>query len=246
MANNNQIELVVTVEVDKANQSIKSVNANLSGIEAAATQVGARRLAWHRRHDGLDGQGRDGWQPARGRDQEGHRVRRRSGPSRRRRRRRTRSAPPLSRARWPRRTATVLLPRRRQSRRSGRSAMPLPTPPTSRPEAHHRGYRSGQGPEPRQDRQGRRRRNTEGIGAADAFEKIMLAIETGQSRGLRTHEPLSGPRQGRTGRHASGATARQDALRTGGQAGPVQRHRGGRDRRSRGPRRRRLARSTAR
>jgi hypothetical protein len=37
MANNNQIELVVTVEVDKANQSIKSVNANLSGIEAAAT-----------------------------------------------------------------------------------------------------------------------------------------------------------------------------------------------------------------
>src|ERR1039458_5195226 len=38
MANNNQIELVVTVEVDKANQSIKSVNANLSGIEAAATK----------------------------------------------------------------------------------------------------------------------------------------------------------------------------------------------------------------
>ena len=38
MGNNNQIELVVTVEVDKANQSIKSVNANLSGIEAAATK----------------------------------------------------------------------------------------------------------------------------------------------------------------------------------------------------------------
>ena len=38
MANNNQLELVVTVEVDKANQSIKSVNANLSGIEAAATK----------------------------------------------------------------------------------------------------------------------------------------------------------------------------------------------------------------
>ena len=28
--------------------------------------------------------------------------------------------------------------------------------------------------------------STEGIDAADAFEKIMLAIETGQSRGLRT------------------------------------------------------------
>ena len=38
MASNNQIELVVTVEVDKANRSIKSVNANLSGIEAAATK----------------------------------------------------------------------------------------------------------------------------------------------------------------------------------------------------------------
>ena len=38
MANSNQIELVVTVEVDKANQSIKSVNANLSNIEAAATK----------------------------------------------------------------------------------------------------------------------------------------------------------------------------------------------------------------
>src|SRR3974390_23757 len=34
----NQIELVVTVEVDKANQSIKSVNANLSNTEAAATK----------------------------------------------------------------------------------------------------------------------------------------------------------------------------------------------------------------
>ncbi len=38
MANNNQIELVVTVEVDKANRSIKSVNASLSGIEAAASK----------------------------------------------------------------------------------------------------------------------------------------------------------------------------------------------------------------
>ena len=38
MAADNKLELVVTVEVDKANQSIKSVNANLSGIEAAATK----------------------------------------------------------------------------------------------------------------------------------------------------------------------------------------------------------------
>ena len=49
MANNNQIELVVTVEVDKANQSIKSVNANLSGIETAATK--SARAASH----GIDG-----------------------------------------------------------------------------------------------------------------------------------------------------------------------------------------------
>jgi len=39
MASNNQIELVVTVEVDKANQSIKSVNANLSGIEETAVRA---------------------------------------------------------------------------------------------------------------------------------------------------------------------------------------------------------------
>ena len=38
MANSNEIQLVVTVEVDRANRSIKSVNANLSGIEAAATK----------------------------------------------------------------------------------------------------------------------------------------------------------------------------------------------------------------
>jgi len=45
----NQIELVVTVEVDKANQSIKSVNANLSGIEQTA--VRAARSA----SQGIDG-----------------------------------------------------------------------------------------------------------------------------------------------------------------------------------------------
>ncbi len=39
MASSNQIELVVTVEVDKANQSIKSVNANLSGIEQTAVRA---------------------------------------------------------------------------------------------------------------------------------------------------------------------------------------------------------------
>jgi hypothetical protein len=39
MANSNQVELVVTVEVDKANQSIKSVNANLSGIEQTAVRA---------------------------------------------------------------------------------------------------------------------------------------------------------------------------------------------------------------
>ena len=39
MANSNQVELVVTVEVDKANQSIKSVNTNLSGIEQTAVRA---------------------------------------------------------------------------------------------------------------------------------------------------------------------------------------------------------------
>jgi hypothetical protein len=35
----NKLELVVTIEVDKANQSIKSVNTNLSSIEATATKA---------------------------------------------------------------------------------------------------------------------------------------------------------------------------------------------------------------
>src|ERR1051325_7689534 len=39
MANNNEVQLVVTVEVDKANQSIKSVNANLSGSEQTAVRA---------------------------------------------------------------------------------------------------------------------------------------------------------------------------------------------------------------
>ena len=39
MASNNQLELVVTVEVDRANRSIKSVNASLSSMEAAAAKT---------------------------------------------------------------------------------------------------------------------------------------------------------------------------------------------------------------
>jgi hypothetical protein len=35
----NKLELVVTIEVDKANQSIKSINTNLSNIEATATKA---------------------------------------------------------------------------------------------------------------------------------------------------------------------------------------------------------------
>src|SRR5512135_2666036 len=49
MASSNQVELVVTVEVDKANQSIKSVNANLSGIEQTAVR------AAHGAAHGIDG-----------------------------------------------------------------------------------------------------------------------------------------------------------------------------------------------
>jgi hypothetical protein len=39
MPADNKLELVVTIEVDKANQSIKSVNTNLSNIEATATKA---------------------------------------------------------------------------------------------------------------------------------------------------------------------------------------------------------------
>ena len=45
MANSNQLELVVTVEVDKANQSIKSINTNLTGMEASASKTTATATA---------------------------------------------------------------------------------------------------------------------------------------------------------------------------------------------------------
>ena len=38
MADNNKLELVVEVDVNKANASIKSVNASLSSMEASATK----------------------------------------------------------------------------------------------------------------------------------------------------------------------------------------------------------------
>ena len=49
MASSNQVELVVTVEVDKANQSIKSVNADLSSIESTAAKTARGTAA------GIDG-----------------------------------------------------------------------------------------------------------------------------------------------------------------------------------------------
>jgi hypothetical protein len=40
MADNNMLELVVEVDVNKANSSIKSVNSGLSGMEQAAWKAG--------------------------------------------------------------------------------------------------------------------------------------------------------------------------------------------------------------
>ena len=39
MPADNKLELVVTIEVDKANQSIKNVHANLSSIESTAVKA---------------------------------------------------------------------------------------------------------------------------------------------------------------------------------------------------------------
>ena len=39
MADNNKLELVVEVDVNKANASIKSVNTGLSGMEQAAAKA---------------------------------------------------------------------------------------------------------------------------------------------------------------------------------------------------------------
>jgi hypothetical protein len=42
MAADNRVELVVVVETDKANQSIKSVNASLSSLEQHAVNTARR------------------------------------------------------------------------------------------------------------------------------------------------------------------------------------------------------------
>src|ERR1017187_3979511 len=49
MADNSKLELVVEVDVNKANASIKSVNTGLSNMEQAATQ------AAHNASQGIDG-----------------------------------------------------------------------------------------------------------------------------------------------------------------------------------------------
>ena len=44
MADNNKLELVVEMDVNKANASIKSVNTGLSSMEQAAGRLRAARL----------------------------------------------------------------------------------------------------------------------------------------------------------------------------------------------------------
>ena len=215
MANNNQIELVVTVEVDKANQSIKSVNANLSSIETAATKSARAAASRHRRHDGFDGQGRHGRQPARGRDQERASRGPRNGPSVRRWRRRTTQS-------WRQSHAHSRQGARRRCRRSRAGHRRHPEgwvqhrttrPPACRSSSSRMSVWT-RPPGLAKIAKDAAAVNTEGLDAAQAFEKLMLAIETGQSRGLRTMSLFPELARGRGDRAAGGSTARQDALRT--------------------------------
>ena len=191
-------------------------------------------------------EGRCGWQPARGRDQEGDRLRQgvdhRGGEGSGART----SARSPSRARWPRRTATVRPPRRRLSRRSARWATRRRTPrPACRSSSSRTSVWTRRRASPRSPRTPPPS-IPKGSDAAGAFEKLMLAIETGQSRGLRTMSLFPDLARGRGDRAVAGATPRQDALRhwRSSRSGTTPSWR--RRRRSRGPLRKRRARSTAR
>ena len=69
--------------------------------------------------------------------------------------------------------------------------------------------------------------NTEGLDASAGVREAHAGDRDGPVAWPPDDEPLPQDGRGRGGRAVAGATARQDALRPGGEAGPVQRHRGG-------------------
>jgi hypothetical protein len=181
----NKLELVVTIEVDKANQSIKSVNANLSNIEATATKA-ARGAS-----QGIDGMTASMVKGATAGNLLADAIRKVIDFGK---------EWTIGAARQAAQEDRLVSITRTLARVHGDGAAAA----TKAIEAIRQvGYTSEDATTSVQKliiadiglekAQGLARVakdaaavSTEGIGAAEAFEKIMLAIETGQSRGLRT------------------------------------------------------------
>src|SRR5579885_2575025 len=181
----NKLELVVTIEVDKANQSIKSVNANLSNIEATATKA-ARGAS-----QGIDGMTASMVKGATAGNLLADAIRKVIDFGK---------EWTIGAARQAAQEDRLVSVTRTLARVHGDGAAAA----TKAIEAIRQvGYTSEDATTSVQKliiadiglekAQGLVRVakdaaaiSTEGIGAAEAFEKIMLAIETGQSRGLRT------------------------------------------------------------
>jgi len=181
----NKLELVVTIEVDKANQSIKSVNTNLSSIEATATKA-ARGAS-----QGIDGMTASMVKGATAGNLLADAIKKVIDFGK---------EWTIGAARQAAQEDRLVSITRTLARVHGDGAAAA----TNAIEAIRQvGYTSEDATTSVQKliiadiglekAQGLARVakdaaaiSTEGIGAAEAFEKIMLAIETGQSRGLRT------------------------------------------------------------
>jgi hypothetical protein len=181
----NKLELVVTIEVDKANQSIKSVNTNLSNIEATATKA-ARGAS-----QGIDGMTASMVKGATAGNLLADAIKKVIDFGK---------EWTIGAARQAAQEDRLVSITRTLARVHGDGAAAA----TRAIEAIRQvGYTSEDATTSVQKliiadiglekAQGLARVakdaaavSTEGIGAAEAFEKIMLAIETGQSRGLRT------------------------------------------------------------
>jgi hypothetical protein len=181
----NKLELVVTIEVDKANQSIKSVNTNLSNIEATATKA-ARDAS-----QGIDGMTASMVKGATAGNLLADAIKKVIDFGK---------EWTIGAARQAAQEDRLVSITRTLARVHGDGAAAA----TKAIEAIRQvGYTSEDATTSVQKliiadiglekAQGLARVakdaaavSTEGIGAAEAFEKIMLAIETGQSRGLRT------------------------------------------------------------
>ncbi|HOQ48103.1 MAG TPA: hypothetical protein PK157_22545 [Bryobacteraceae bacterium] len=184
MPADNKLELVVTVEVDKANQSIKSVNTNLSNIEATSTKA-ARSAS-----QGIDGMTASMVKGATAGNLLADAIQRVIDFGR---------EWTIGAARQAAQEDRLVAVTRTLARVHGDGAAAA----AKAIEAIRQiGYTSEDATTSvqkliiadigLQKAQGLARVakdaaavSTEGIGAAEAFEKIMLAIETGQSRGLR-------------------------------------------------------------